>query len=172
MMRMTGMAVIVFSSTAIGLRMAAELQGRVQALKELERLMAILKGEIGYASTPLQEAFRELAERSGAGFNRFFLEAARMMELREGKRLGEIFEKCADRFLSAAGLAKQDREQFVRMGKRLGYLDRDMQVQTIRLYQEELSRERKEAEEDYRQKAKVYRSLGFLGGCFIVLLLL
>lgn len=172
MLKLTGIAVILISCSALGCGMSRELSERVKMLCELERILQVMKGEIQYAATPLQEVFYELAEKTQEAFSMFFRETAQAMEQHDGRSVGDIFSDKADILAKAAGLCQSDIGQLVHFGRRLGAPDRKMQVQTIQLYQEELARTRAAAEEDYRQKAKVYKSLGFLGGCFCVLLLL
>lgn len=172
MLKAVGMAFIVISSSALGFGMSRELAERVKWLGELERLMQVLKGEIQYAATPLPEVFLELAKRTESVLGSFLAETAAAMELRSKSSMGDIFAEQAKQLSGIPGLNTKDVEALVRFGRRLGCHDREMQVQTIRLYQEELAAARAEAREDYRQKAKVYQSLGFLGGCFCVLLLL
>lgn len=172
MLKAVGMAFILVSSSALGFGMSMELSERIKWLGELERLMQILKGEIQYAATPLPEVFAELAKRTEGALGSFFKGTAAAMELRSRSSMGEIFAEQAKKLSGVFGVRAKDVEALVRFGTRLGYPDREMQVQTIRLYQEELAAARAEAQEDYRQKAKVYQSLGFLGGCFCVLLLL
>ena len=172
MLRVAGMALIIISGSALGVCMSRELAQRVRWLGELERLMQVLKGEIQYAATPLPEIFPELAKRTEEPLESFFASLASAMELRSKSTTGDIFAEQAEALLGFGGLKERDVEALVRFGRRLGCPDREQQVQTIRLYQEELAAARAEAQEDYRQKAKVYQSLGFLGGCFCVLLLL
>ncbi len=163
---------VVLACTARGLEMCRELSERAHALRELEQLIEMLKREIEYAATPMWEAFRELAARSGKRFCGFLRDMAQTMEQRESGSMGDVFAKCAKNLYGKSGLSKADVERLTRMGSRLGYLDRTMQVRNLALYQEELARDRARAEEDYRQKAKIYRSLGFLGGLFLALLFL
>ena len=171
MLKAAGMIFIVIASSALGAGMSRELAERVKCLSELERLMKVLKGEIQYAATPLPEIFSELSKRTEGNLSAFFAGIAAAMEQRSGSSMGDIFEEQAQRLSRISGLNHRDIQEVARFGRRLGYSDREMQVQAIRLYQEELAAARAQAQEDYRQKAKMYRSLGFLGGCFCALLL-
>ena len=60
----------------------------------------------------------------------------------------------------------------MQMGAFLGYLDKDMQLGTLDLYLQELAGEIKAAQESIPGKQKVCRSLGIMGGLFLVLLLI
>lgn len=172
MLRGAAVIAVIGAGTAIGFSYGNDLANRLSALRELEGAADILKAEIQYAGTPLQEIFKEIGKRTKAPFCDFFAEIADAMERRDGKTLGKIVEEETAEWLSDTGLTKNDRTQLAGFGKRLGYLDVKMQITVIERYKEELKRERKEAEEEYRQKSRVYRCLGFLGGVFLTLLLL
>lgn len=172
MLRTAGLALIVLACTALGAGMGRQLLERVCALKEMERLLSMLKGEIRYAATPLGDAFAQLSGRCGERYRAFLAGLSRALNMRGGKGIAELFQECAEATLQKSGLTRADIEQLLQLGMRLGYLDCEMQVHAIELYQEELAADRAAAEADYREKAKVFRSLGFLGGLFLVILLL
>lgn len=172
MLKFAGMAAIAAACTALGFCLSTELAKRIRSLWELERMTVMLKGEIEYAGTPLQEAFCALAHRMKPPFDSFLRRNVEAMAQHSGMTMGEIFRNSAERLKKEGALTENDIQQLSSMGARLGYLDRKMQLRTMELYLEEVARERKLAEEEYRQKAKVYRCLGILGGMFLILLLI
>lgn len=172
MLKEIGMGAVFLSCTAIGFCMGTELRERAGALGELERIVQILKGEIEYAGTPLQEVFGEAAARTERKFQCFFQETAKQMEQNDGRGLQRILTDCAQKELPGCGLKKDDICRFCRTCGRLGYLDCKMQLRILEWYGQELAKERKEAQEEYRQKEKIYRQLGAAAGIFFVLLLL
>lgn len=60
----------------------------------------------------------------------------------------------------------------MQMGAFLGYLDKDMQLRTVDLYLQELDREIEDAGESTPGRQKLSKSLGIMGGLFLVLLLI
>ena len=58
------------------------------------------------------------------------------------------------------------------LGEVLGYLDTEMQLSAIGLYQEQLEQGIAEAQEQMEGRQKLYQSLGIAGGVFLVILLL
>lgn len=171
MMRQLGMGLVLVSSTALGFGVSAGLAARGRSLRELERMAALLQGEIECAATPLGEAFLEVADRLRPPFDRFLAGAAAQIRLRDGRTLSKIFMDCAGETLSESGLTGEDIERLGRLGGRLGYLDREMQLKLLHRYAAELAGEREQAEEEYRRQAKVYRCLGVMGGLFFAVLL-
>lgn len=171
MLKGLGAAAVLLACAALGFERSAALARRAACLQELQRLIVMLQGEIRYAKTPLSEAFLELSRRTDGALGRFFSEAASAAGQRDGRSMAEIFRTCAEESLRGSGLLDEDIGQLVRTGARLGYLDREMQVQTLLLYQEDLKREGAAAREDYQRRGKMYRRLGILSGCFLIILL-
>lgn len=172
MQRIMGLMITVLSCTALGFRFGMDLENRLKSLKEFQKIMLMLRGEIQYAAASLKEAFRILAEQVPQPFCEFLESTARDMEQRDGKTMTAILEGNAGILRGKTGLNEKDIRSFVRAGGRLGYLDTEMQLRTIDLYLEELGRELKAAEEEYQGKVRVYRCLGFMGGLFLAVIFL
>lgn len=90
----------------------------------------------------------------------------------EGKTFGELWRGQIDRELAGTFLKKEDKEQLKTLGEVLGYLDLEMQLNSLDLYLEQLDLSILEAQEAIRTKRKLYQSLGVAGGIFLILLLL
>ena len=58
------------------------------------------------------------------------------------------------------------------LGQYLGYLDIDMQENTIALYLQELEQKIRLLQEEMPARQKLYQSMGILGGIFISILFL
>ena len=69
-MRMTGIAMIVFSCAGLGVIKSAQLQKRYRLLKEWERLIVLLEQEISY-NAALPEACRRVGRKARPPFNSF-----------------------------------------------------------------------------------------------------
>ena len=169
---MTGLMGIVVACTAMGYSFSFGLLHRVNSIKEIRRMMELLRGEIRYAVTPLGEAFLNISRYGKEPFQTFFRKAAEDMERRDGKTLTVIFKECSAVLQKESGLRETDIQMLIQMGGKLGYLDVEMQMRTIDYYIEELEKACAMAEEEYQGKGKVYRSLGFMGGLFLAVVLL
>ena len=88
------------------------------------------------------------------------------------KSFQQVFQEEVKENLKQSALSAKDKEALMQMGAFLGYLDKDMQLRTVELYLEELDREIQTAGESIPGKQRLCRSLGILGGLFLVLLLI
>ena len=59
----------------------------------------------------------------------------------------------------------------ISLGSRLGYLDREMQLRQLGLYEEELNQHIHELHEKIPEKRKICQSLGIMGGFLLAILL-
>lgn len=172
MWRMMGVFIIITACTAIGFRFGMDVENRLSSLREIQRMMGMLKGEIQYAATPLKEAFEVLALRMEQPFSGYLKKTAADMELKDGRTIAAILEDNAQMIYRNTGLRPADIKSLIRAGARLGYLDTEMQIRTMDLYLEELEKECQLAQEEYQGKVKVYRCLGFMGGLFAAVIFL
>ena len=67
--------------------------------------------------------------------------------------------------------AEEERESFLSLGEKLGYLDREMQVAQLTLLEEELSHRIRTLKNTLPKQQKTYRSMGILGGILLAILL-
>ena len=67
-------------------------------------------------------------------------------------------------------LSAEEKERIAQLGERLGYLDREMQLRQLSLYESEFERMIQKAKETAPAKKKLYHSLGVFGGAMLAIL--
>lgn len=172
MLRAVGIAGLFFSCAGIGLLKSRALSLRLLALKRIGRMVQLLKNEIDCRRSSLPEAFLAIAEKMEAPYSDFAGALAGRMEAFDGESFAGIFRQEIGKNLADSGLAGEDLEGLQELGNYLGYLDKQMQLETLRLYQEELKRTEEELHAGLPIKKKLYQSLGIMGGVFLMILFL
>ena len=77
-----------------------------------------------------------------------------------------------DAFYGAAGrMNGKYREFLITVGEYLGYMDLEMQIKQLSLYEKNLEEEISRLKEEASGKKRLYRSLGILGGLLLAVLL-
>ena len=69
--KIIGCMLVIASSAGMGFYFSGEIKSRIEDLKELKKLIGLLRGDIRYASTPLPEAISAMARRSSGHFEVF-----------------------------------------------------------------------------------------------------
>lgn len=68
-------------------------------------------------------------------------------------------------------LTKKDKYQMIKFGEHLGYLDKEMQLNTLDLYLVQLDEELRGLTSNVKEKTYLYNSLGIMAGIFISIVL-
>ncbi len=172
MIRIVGAVLVVMASAGIGFSYSFCLGRRLEQLRQLERMTLLLKGEISYGYASLPEALTSIGKKMPEPFTHFLCQTASRLKVYPDKSFQQVFQEEVEEDLKTSALTAKDKKALMQMGAFLGYLDKDMQLGTLDLYLQELAGEIKAAQESIPGKQKVCRSLGVMGGLFLVLLLI
>ena len=145
---------------------------RLRQLEELIRSMEYLKGEISFARTTLPEAMEQLSQRILPPFQILFANLAQELKMHPGTGFGEILQNALENEKEKWALLPADVENFYQACCNLGYLDKEMQIHILERYMKDLEKTAEQLSLEMPQKTKLYRSLGVLGGVFLVIILI
>lgn len=171
-LKLIGCILIISSSAGMGWYFSGELKNRILDLKELKKIFILLRGDIRYANTPLPEAVQALAIRNEGKFKLFLKEIADRLNELGGISFCTIWRETIEKKLENTSLTKVDLGNLGQLGENLGYLDKEMQINTIDLYLSQLEEEINELSRNVKQKSYLYNSLGVMGGIFITIIML
>ena len=105
-------------------------------------------------------------------FAGFLKKTAQRADAFDSTRFSELFAQEAESAFQHTQLTGEDRKELMLLGQYLGYLDIDMQENTIALYLQELEQKIRLLQEEMPARQKLYQSMGILGGIFISILFL
>ena len=170
--KIIGSFLVISSSAGMGFYFSGELKCRIEDLNELKKLIGLLLGDIRYASTPLPEAISALARRSSGHFEAFLKNVACKLNELSGATFFEIWKEAVERDLADTSMTKKDKFQLIQLGENLGYLDKDMQLNTLDLYLSRLEEEITDLTKTAKEKTYLFRSLGIMAGVFISIIMI
>ena len=159
MLKIAGAVLVIFSCSALGYSKSIHMTRRLQQLREIEKMVFLILGEITYRREALPEALGTVAYRLPEPLAGFLKEVSEAAGQYQGACFQEIFREKAKTYLSGTALCPKDLEEFLQLGAYLGYLDITMQKNTITLYLEQLKREMENLQREMPAKQKLYRSM-------------
>lgn len=171
-MKIIGSLLVIGSSTAMGFYISINLKDRIKDMKELKKNIVILRGDIRYGNTPLPEAINSIACRQEGNFAKFFKYISDELVKLDGVRFYDIWKAAVKEKLKDTSINSKDKEYLSKLGENLGYLDKDMQINIIDLYIEQLESEITEALKVIKEKAHLYNTLGVMAGIFVTIVML
>jgi len=171
-LKITGCIMVITSSTAIGFYFSSQMRQRINDLKELRKLIGLLRGDIRYAATPLPEAISMLARRHNGNFEKFLSYVSEKLYELSGQTFALIWRSGVESMLTCTSLSRKDKLLLAQLGDNLGYLDKDMQVNTLDLYIAQLDEEIADMSKTVKEKAYLYNTLGIMAGIFITIVMI
>lgn len=170
-LRWLGAGLVMVGSICAGLWYRMRYLERLANLRECQRALSILQGEIRYGRTPLPEACCEVERRVSGACHLFFHQVSE--RLKEGAcSAGQVWNEVTEEVFSSSQMKTEDREEWRRIGNTLGYLDVELQLRTIDLYYQRLQTSIAQADAERCNRTRMYPLLGTFGGLLICLVLI
>ncbi|MBS4215715.1 MULTISPECIES: stage III sporulation protein SpoIIIAB [Neobacillus] len=170
MVKLIGAIFIVVATTFTGFEAARNLSERPKQLRALKFALQSLEAEIMYGHTPLHEAARRLAAQMAKPLSTFFESFAGKLTNSE-TTVKEAWESSLKEIWKSTALKQGEYEIMRQFGETLGRHDRFSQQKHIMLTLTHLEREEAEAVQAQAKYEKMVKSLGFLSGLLLIILL-
>ena len=129
----------------------------------------MLKSEIEYAIYPLPQAFANISARSSLPVADFYADLSHMLS--QGETLGTAWEEVCTA-LGSTYLTQEDIHNLLALGKALGNIDADVQLNSIDMAISVIDDTVARLNIETAKNGKMYRGLGILSGLMIVVVLL
>ncbi|MGG0716534.1 stage III sporulation protein SpoIIIAB [Robertmurraya massiliosenegalensis] len=171
MMKMIGAIVIIVATTWTGFEASRHLNERPRQLRLLKSALQSLEAEIMYGHTPLHEASRRIAAQMNKPLSFFFETFAKKLTNTE-TTVRDAWEESLKEIWKLTALKQGEFEIMKQFGETLGRHDRASQQKQIQLTLTHLEREELDAYDRQAKYEKMVKSLGFLSGLLLVILLI
>ncbi|WP_245911249.1 stage III sporulation protein SpoIIIAB [Paraliobacillus ryukyuensis] len=159
------------ATTWIGFHIASHLNDRPKQIRQLKSALQILEAEIVYSRATLVEAFNQVAKQTNRPIASFF--ESLCLELNNNiANLPMVWSEKVKGLINNSTLGVSEKEILEQFGQTLGQHDITQQIKYIQLAQTHLQRILENALDEQHRYSKMVKSLGFLAGLFIVLLLI
>ncbi|MDP4093543.1 MAG: stage III sporulation protein SpoIIIAB [Bacillota bacterium] len=172
LLKLLGGLIVISASCLMGYAFARDCARRPKELRLLQVLLQMLENEISFLSNLLTDSMDKISYGHNGGVYDIFRGAANNLRKDEGHNAFEAWEMSVKNNIYKTGLNKEDEEILLSFGKMLGSSDVEGQLKNIKLTVNQLKVQEKKAEEARQKNEKMYKSLGFLGGLAVVIILI
>ncbi|WP_075982269.1 stage III sporulation protein SpoIIIAB [Bacillus massilinigeriensis] len=171
MIKLIGAFFIIVATTWAGFEASRNFSERPKQLRQLKAALQSLEAEIMYGHTPLHEAARRLATQMSKPLSQFFESFAK--KLTDSDTTVKIaWEQSLKEVWKLTALQQGEFEIMKQFGETLGRHDKISQQKQIRLALTHLEREEGDAYDKQAKYEKMLKSLGFLSGLLLCILLM
>lgn len=170
MIKIIGAIFIIVATTWTGFEASRHFSERPRQLRQLRSALQSLEAEIMYGHTPLHEAARRLSSQLSKPLSWFFEAFAKKLTDTE-TTVKEAWENSLKEVWKSTALKQGEFEIMKQFGETLGRHDRFSQQKQIILTLTHLEREEADAIDRQAKYEKMVKSLGFLSGLLLIILL-
>ncbi|XXM73780.1 stage III sporulation protein SpoIIIAB [Lysinibacillus sphaericus] len=171
MIKIIGAVFILLSTSWAGFEVSKYLTERPRQLRLLKVALQSLEAEITYSHTPLHEAARKISKQLQKPVSWFFEGFSKKLTAQEIS-VKKAWEDSLDEVWKLTAFKTGEYEIMKQFGENLGKHDLVTQQKHIHLALKHLEREETEAVDRQRKYEKMTKSLGFLSGLLLIILLL
>lgn len=166
MLKLIGCICVLVSSFCIGMNRSEDLKRHLESLEELKKIFCILRSELEYTRAPFSELFEKMIKKVSINFAKWLHELVDRLQEKSNGTFVEIWSATIEEQLKTINLSEEDLQELKSIGKQLEYINQ------IDLYIERLEYKIIQTRKSYQSKRKLWKSLGIMGGIFLVILLL
>lgn len=170
-MKLIGMMLVMAGCIGAGIWCRLAYTRKWRNLLNCQKAIVILRSEITYGRMPLPAAFVRMAERTSGSISRFFDTVSMRLE-EGGGRLEDIWNTTLEEILTDQEMRPEDQRELAGLGNMLGYMDAQMQIQALELYEKRLEGSLQIWEGEREKRTKLYPVLGTMGGALICLIIM
>ncbi len=170
MIKIVGFLMIIFGTTLMGFKYADKIKQRYKSLMYLKKILIMLRAEIDYNESEINEIFGELQKKTIGSYKEFFTSLFENTKGYYEQSISQYWNEAVDKKLNNIGLRAEDIEKIKELGENLGYLDKKMQLNNIDYTLDYIDREIKELSLTMDKNMKMWKMFGALAGIFIAII--
>lgn len=171
MLKGIGAVLIILSSGLLGIMLSGKYSLRPKELRKLRFSLQLLETEIVYGSTPIPYACYNVGCKSDKPWSQFFHSVSRSLLERRFFSMEEAWNEGIAECLSNSYINLADKELLRNFGRIIGKSDTEDQKKHFKLIYAQLEHQEKIAEDERKNNEKMYKSMGFLVGAALLIIL-
>ena len=171
MIKIIGCMLVIIGCGAMGFLEAEKMKKRLMEMQYIRRYVLFMKGEIRYGNKTLPETLLQLEKRANGVWKQFFKKTGEKLWDTSNGTLACIWKEEVEHSLSASLLRAEEKKEWKELGENLGYLDQEMQINLLEIYEEHIGESIEQEKERMSTQTKLCQVLGVMSGIFLVIIL-
>lgn len=167
-----GAVAILSATTLFGASFIARERCRQKDLEQLERVIVLMKNQIGYLGAPLHEVFMQIAWKIEGQIGNILEAVAESMTRREGETAEEIWERIWLEKGKMTALTAVDIDEVLAFGRTFSMIESRKDTGSMELLQFYLKDSQLRIQKRLDKNGKLYYSMGAITGLLLVVVLL
>ncbi len=170
-LKIFALVAIVVGGGYIGILVSSGFDIRVKQIEQLRLAIEQMGFSIGFLKMPVSEALQGAGRARRGAVGRILLSAADEL-IKDSSSSSDAFDRAVRENKASLCLKREDMDILIDFAQKLGTGDVENELSNINAAIARLKVAQTEAEGERDKKSGMWRGFGFLGGIFVVILLL
>jgi len=171
-LKVLGGMLTIISCAGIGFSKSNQYRHEIRNLKDFKRIVIYLRGEISHSNSSLPDIIKTISDKEKGVFEDFLKRLYRELSTVQGKRFCQVWENTIEVSTNKIFLTKPSKEKIKRLGRELGYMDKQTQIECLNCFINDIDEDIREKTQASKDKTRLYNVMGVLFGVFVVIILI
>lgn len=171
MLKIVGAVLILLACIGYAGGLLGQVTRRRDVLKSCLELTELLSGEIRYDRVPIEEALESIRSRIDRELACVLHQIADGLKTGDHANLEELWSQSFEDAKQKLFLTEEELGEVQDIGKNLGFLDSEVQVNHLMGCRERLKKSLEKTQQELDEKRRLYRYLSLAAGIFVILIL-
>jgi stage III sporulation protein AB len=174
MIKITGILMVFFSSSFLGVYSNFKRKNRIRELKNFINAFEILKSEMNFSLNLLSDISKKIYKKNKKNNNteKFFYYFSENLDTKEFNSANEAWIDALSRIKNKSYLDEEDFDAINNFSNALKTFDKDLKIKTLELINFNLNNKIVYLEKDFLCQKKLFNQLGVLFGLLIIIIFL
>lgn len=172
MLKILGAGLILLACVGYARGLLGQIVRHRDILRACCELTDLLAGEIRYERIPMAEALYRIRSKLHPELSEVLLEIADGLEEGGYASMEELWNQSFEGAKKRLSLTDEELGEVKDIGKNLGFLDFDVQVNHLAGCKQRLLKSLEKMQKELDEKRRLYRALSLAAGVFVILILL
>lgn len=172
MLKIVGAVCIMLACIGYAGGLLGRIRRRRDVLKSCMELTELLAGEIRYDRVPIAAALVNIRRKTDAGISCVLERIADGLQTGDHANLEDLWNQSFADAGSTLFLTEEEMGEVQDIGKNLGFLDSEAQVNHLMGCRDRLKKNLDKTQQELDEKRRLYRSLSLAAGIFVILILI
>lgn len=170
--KISGIFLVATGVIGISYKVVGDVRYHAYMLGEVNNLLTGIMDRIDYSRRPMEEVLWEISRTTKGVLLKCLEDMQADIDNLSQEVMYDSWRDTIERYRGELGLAPQEVDIFIGAGRSLGDIDIKRQIEFISMAKVQLEQRLALALKEQKDKERVYRSLGILGGVFLIIILL
>lgn len=169
MIQIIGILCVISTSIGMGTYFIQKERDRLHLIDEVKKMLVLWKGCVRQGNDAIPEVLKNISCKLDSRINLLLNGVVDKMNKMDGDSIKQVWKDKSEEIFKETPLKNDDIELIANIGDLVGFLDKQLQIESLDSLIYEFNERVKKLKEQMIERHRIYRLLSIFGGIFVVI---